>query len=156
MKRVTKYFGPMVQISRLQAELNRLFAGIIETNRGSATAISTWDPSLDIVDDGETVQVIAEIPGVDASDLTLTLEGRNLTIRGNKRGRVRPRETVKFLCMERYFGSFVKAISLHVPVNPNKARAVMADGVLTITLPRVPDLRRKVAEISVQVEEPSR
>jgi hypothetical protein len=34
MKRTAKLYGPMVELSRLQGELNRLFAAFVEANRG--------------------------------------------------------------------------------------------------------------------------
>ena len=148
MRRLTRFYGPLVELSRLQSELNRLFSLFVESNK-SVTSGSSWDPNVDIVDDGENVRVLIELPGIEAEDVTLTIRGRVLTARGSKRGRIRTREGIRFFCMERYFGSFVKSIPLPRPVNTHRAVAKLKNGVLEIVFPRVPDQREKELAINV-------
>ena len=148
MKRTAKLYGPLVELSRLQSELNRLFSLFVESNK-SVTSGSSWDPNVDILDDGENVRVLIELPGIEAEDVTLTIRGRVLTARGSKRGRIRTREGIRFFCMERYFGAFVKSVPLPRPVNTHRAVAKLKNGVLEIVFPRVPDQREKELAISV-------
>ena len=148
MRRLTRFYGPLVELSRLQSELNRLFSLFVESNK-SVTSGSSWDPNVDILDDGENVRVLIELPGIEAEDVTLTIRGRVLTARGSKRGRIRTREGIRFFCMERYFGSFVKSIPLPRPVNTHRAVAKLKNGVLEIVFPRVPDQREKELAINV-------
>jgi HSP20 family protein len=139
----------MVELSRLQGELNRLFASFVETNKTLGGATTAWDPSVDLVDDGEKLRLLVELPGVEAEDVKVTIRGRLLTIRGTKKGRVRPKEGIRFFCMERYFGTFVKSVSLPRPVNNREAKTVMKNGLLEVILPRVPDQREKEYEVPV-------
>ncbi|HEY3169869.1 MAG TPA: Hsp20/alpha crystallin family protein [Thermoanaerobaculia bacterium] len=148
-----KLFGPMVELSRLQREVNRLFSAFVESNNPVIAPASGWDPSVDIVDDGNTIRVLFELPGVDPGDVKVTVRGRVVTIRGTKRGRKRPREGLRFFCMERYFGSFVKSVPLPRPVNSRQAKSKLSCGLLEVVLPRVPDLREKEIEIAVKSEE---
>ena len=152
MRRLTRFYGPLVELSRLQSELNRLFSLFVESNK-SVTSGSSWDPNVDIVDDGENVRVLIELPGIEAEDVTLTIRGRVLTARGSKRGRIRSREGIRFFCMERYFGSFVKSVPLPRPVNTHRAVTKLKDGVLEVVFPRVPDQREKELAIKVRSEE---
>ena len=144
-----KFYGPMVELSRLQGELNRLFATFVESNKGVAGATRSWDPSVDLVDDGEKLRVLVELPGVEAGDVRVSIRGRLLTIRGTKKGRVRPREGIRFFCMERYFGTFVKSVSLPRPVNNREVKTLLKNGLLEVILPRVPDQREKEYEVPV-------
>jgi HSP20 family protein len=144
-----KFYGPIVELSRLQGELNRLFAAFVESNKTVAGASTAWDPSVDVVDDGEKLRVLVELPGVEPGDVKVAIRGRVLTIRGTKKGRVRAREGVRFFCMERYFGSFVKSVSLPRPVNNREAKTVLKNGLLEVILPRVPDQREKEYEVPV-------
>jgi HSP20 family protein len=139
----------MVELSRLQGELNRLFATFVETNKALGGATTAWDPSVDLVDDGEKLRLLVELPGVEAEDVKVTIRGRLLTIRGTKKGRVRPKEGIRFFCMERYFGTFVKSVSLPRPVNNRQAKTIMKNGLLEVILPRVPDQREKEYEVPV-------
>jgi HSP20 family protein len=144
-----KFYGPMVELSRLQGELNRIFATFVESSKSVAGATSSWDPSVDLVDDGEKLRVLVELPGVEPGDVKVTIRGRVLMIRGTKKGRVRQREGIRFFCMERYFGSFVKSVSLPRPVNSRETRTLLKNGLLEIILPRVPDQREKEYEVPV-------
>lgn len=144
-----KFYGPIVELSRLQGELNRLFATFVESNKTVTGATTAWDPSIDLVDDGEKLRVLVELPGVEPGDVKVAIRGRVLTIRGTKKGRVRAREGVRFFCMERYFGAFVKSVSLPRPVNNREAKTVLKNGLLEVILPRVPDQREKEYEVPV-------
>jgi HSP20 family protein len=150
-----KIFGPMVELSRLQREVNRLFSIFVESNNPVVAPASAWDPSVDIVDDGDRIRILFELPGVEASDLKLTIRGRVLTVRGNKRGKTRPREGLRFYCMERYFGTFLKSVPLPRPVNSRQAKTRLSRGILEVVLPRVPDLREKEVEVPIKSEEES-
>ena len=153
VKRTARFYGPIVELSRLQGELNRLFAAFVETNNTSGTPAGTaWDPNVDVLDDGETIRILAELPGVEPGDVKVSIRGKVLLIRGTKKGRIRAREGMRFFCMERYFGGFVKSVPLPRPVNSHHAKTRMQHGVLEVLLPRVPDLREKEIEIPVSAE----
>jgi HSP20 family protein len=152
MKRL-RFFGPIVELSRLQSEVNRLFNAFVESNNPVIAPTSGWDPSVDIVDDGERIRILFELPGVDAADVKVTVRGRVVTVRGNKRGKTRPRGGLRFFCMERYFGTFVKSVPLPRPVNTRQAKSKLSRGLLEVVLPRVPDMREKEVEIAVRSEE---
>jgi HSP20 family protein len=152
VKRTARFYGPIVELSRLQSELNRLFAAFVETNNKGAAPASSWDPNVDIVDDGEAIRILVELPGVEAADVRVSIRGRVVMVRGTKKGRIRAKEGMRFFCMERYFGAFVKSIPLPRPVNSHHARTALKNGILEVILPRVPDLREKEIEISVRPE----
>ena len=152
VKRTARFYGPIIELSRLQSELNRLFAAFVETNDKGATPASSWDPNVDVVDDGEMIRILVELPGVEAGDVKVSIRGRVVMIRGTKKGRIRAKEGMRFFCMERYFGGFLKSIAIPRPVNSHHAKTLLKNGLLEVILPRVPDLREKEIEIAVQPE----
>lgn len=152
VKRTARFYGPIIELSRLQSELNRLFAAFVETNDKGGTPASSWDPNVDVVDDGETIRILVELPGVEAADVKVSIRGRVVMIRGTKKGRIRTKEGMRFFCMERYFGVFLKSIAIPRPVNSHHAKTRLKNGLLEVVLPRVPDLREKEIEIPVQAE----
>ena len=83
MKR-TRIYGPMVEIGRLQAELNRLFAGILET-QGTLPAGANWDPNADVVEEPGELTILVEVPGLSAAELSAGVQGTALIVRGTKR-----------------------------------------------------------------------
>ncbi len=152
VKRTARFYGPIIELSRLQSELNRLFAAFVETNDKGGTPASSWDPNVDVVDDGEMIRILVELPGVEAADVKVSIRGRVVMIRGTKKGRIRTKEGMRFFCMERYFGVFLKSIAIPRPVNSHHAKTRLKNGLLEVVLPRVPDLREKEIEIPVQAE----
>ncbi|HVQ53942.1 MAG TPA: Hsp20/alpha crystallin family protein [Thermoanaerobaculia bacterium] len=152
VKRTARFYGPIIELSRLQSELNRLFAAFVETNDKGGTPASSWDPNVDVVDDGEVIRILVELPGVEADDVKVSIRGRVVMIRGTKKGRIRTKEGMRFFCMERYFGGFLKSVAIPRPVNSHHAKTRMKNGLLEVILPRVPDLREKEIEIPVRPE----
>ena len=152
VKRTARFYGPIIELSRLQGELNRLFAAFVETNDKSGTPASSWDPNVDVVDDGEMIRILVELPGVEAADVNVSIRGRVVMIRGTKKGRVRTKEGMRFFCMERYFGGFLKSVAIPRPVNSHHAKTRLKNGLLEVILPRVPDMREKEIEIPVLPE----
>ena len=152
VKRTARFYGPIIELSRLQSELNRLFAAFVETNDKGGTPASSWDPNVDVVDDGEVIRILVELPGVEADDVKVSIRGRVVMIRGTKKGRIRTKEGMRFFCMERYFGGFLKSVAIPRPVNSHHAKTRMKNGLLEVILPRVPDLREKEIEIPVLPE----
>jgi len=148
-----RLFGPTVEIGRLQTELNRLFASILETHRAALSSHAMWDPGADVHEDEREIEVVIDLPGVAPADLSLKVQAGTLFLRGAKRPADRPARGVRFLCMERYFGEFEKVIPLPGPVNVREARARMKDGLLTVSFPRIADQRRRAFEIPVESAE---
>jgi HSP20 family protein len=93
-------------------------------------------PACSVSDDGEAVVVRAEVPGLDADDIDINVEGNILTLKGEKREE-RKEEKENFFCMERSFGSFIRRIELPSNVDTNRADARLDRGVLTLTLPKI-------------------
>jgi HSP20 family protein len=146
-------FGPLMEITRLQAELNRLFAGILENQRASLATAAAWDPNVDVLEGQQEVNVIVEVPGLESRDLAAAIHGNQLRIRGVKRVESRSGTRTKFLCMERFFGEFEKIVPLPGSLNIKQSSASLADGLLVIRIPRVLSDRRRVIDIQIQIQE---
>ena len=144
-----RLFGPMVEITKLQSELNRLFASIVENTRPTLASAAGWDPSADILENAEEILIVMEVPGVAPEDLFVGVRRGVVVVRGSKKPAVRPADSTRFLCMERFYGDFEKTIALPAPVNLREAQATLKAGVLTIRFPRVVDQRDKFTTIRI-------
>jgi HSP20 family protein len=142
-----------MEITRLQAELNRLFAGILENQRASLATAAAWNPNVDVLESPDEIRIVVEVPGLAAEDLSADARGNQLRIRGLKRADHRSGDRAKFLCMERFFGDFEKVVTLPNAVNVKQARAVLSDGLLMIRIPRVTSDRRRVIDIQIEILE---
>ncbi len=92
-----------------------------------------WIPRVDIFEKGEEIIVEAEIPGVDESDVEITVQSNRVEIKGQKKENFFSSK-IKFLRLEREFGAFRRLITLPSTVVPDKARALLSNGVLKLYL----------------------
>lgn len=128
-------------------ELNRLERELQTVDR-SLNRLSRSELPLEMLNwryDDEHVVVRAALPGVAASDLEIGVEGRLLTVQGERRPVELPENAV-WLRRERPVGRFAQTMRLPYDVAADQVTAELVDGLLTITLPRrEADKPRKIA-----------
>jgi len=144
--------GPFVEISRIQSEINRLFDNLLELKTSGSEATGEWLPAADVYETPEELVVKFEVPGVPLKDLSLTIHGNNLILRGEKK-RAESSKGAKYHSMERPFGRFKRVVHISSPVNTHKARTELAEGVLKIAFPKVPDKRGEEVPITIKIGE---
>src|SRR5262245_35649569 len=145
-----KTFGPMLEVARIQSEINRLFDNLLDLGVPGHES-GAWIPNADIVESQDALLVMVELPGVERSDLALSVLGGNVIIKGDKR-KPGPGEQVRFHSAERAFGRFRRVINLGAPVNTHQAEAILDEGLLRIRFPKVPN--RRGQEVLIQVRTP--
>jgi len=94
---------------------------------------SKWDPTLDISEGRKHITVKAEIPGIEAKDFDISIDGRRLTIKGEKK-KEQKEEDETYFRVERSYGYFNRTIQLPAEVNPDKVDATYKRGILKIKL----------------------
>ncbi len=141
-------FGPLLEVARIQSEINRLFDNLLDLG-GEGRAQGGWIPNADIIEAEKSLLVNVDLPGVEPGDLEVVVNGSNLIIRGVKKP-PEPGTRGNYQLAERSYGSFRRVIHLGVPVNTRLAEAVLADGLLRINFPRVPNRRGEDVPIWVK------
>jgi HSP20 family protein len=102
-----------------------------------------WQPDVDVFETETEVVVLAEIAGIRSEDLRVTVDGDLLRISGIRR--VPERSDLKrLLQMEITSGPFERRLRIAIPFDREKVSAHLADGFLTVTLPRRTPPRRQV------------
>lgn len=100
-----------------------------------------WMPAVDLGEIENAILIRVELPGVRSDQVRLTLRDQVLRVEGRKdrptpqgaRAEDRP---VRFLCLERSYGSFAFDISLKWQIEAERVSARMVDGILEIRLPK--------------------
>jgi HSP20 family protein len=92
-----------------------------------------WRPAVDICETVDSFVVMAEIPEIGESDLTINMDGNVLRLKGERRLN---REGRSYHQMERPYGSFMRSFALPAAVEHDRIRATLHDGVLNIILPK--------------------
>jgi HSP20 family protein len=133
-----EFWDPLRELARVEREVGRLFGAPGRTPFGSA-------PAMNVRADHDKVTVTAELPGVSLEDVDVSVVGRRLTLRGERRTS-EPAAGGRYHRRERESGRFGRAVTLPYPVEVNAVTAALKDGVLTVTLPRAEtDRPRKIA-----------
>jgi HSP20 family protein len=142
-------WSPFAELNRLREEINRVFEqpgqGFLEKSTGF---FGGWSPSLDVFDDKDNVIVKAELPGMKKEDIEVTLAGDTLTISGERKEEVENKDAETYRS-ERYFGRFQRSVTLPHQVDPNRIQATYKDGILTVTLSKSEEAKRKQIEVKV-------
>lgn len=108
-----------------------------------------WSPRLDVSETDNNLEIVADLPGMEKKDITVTLEDNLLTIKGEKKEEKENKDK-QYHTIERCSGSFYRAVRLPVEVEKDKIEAAFKDGVLTLRLPKSKDSKRKVAQIEIK------
>jgi HSP20 family protein len=108
-----------------------------------------WRPPVDVLERGNNLIIRTEIPGVDEKDIELKLDGRTLTIRGERKA-----ENEESGCcyhrIESSYGTFSRSFDLPDSVDAEKISAAYANGVISITIPQKPEIRPRTIKITKQ------
>ncbi len=121
-------------LDRLQRELDRDFAGL-----GLPVSIRAVGgagfPAINVGSTPQEVEVYAFAPGIDASQLEVTVDHNLLTIAGKRELPAASKGQVSY-AEERFSGSFRRVISLPEDIDPSKIEARYSDGVLRVNIAR--------------------
>jgi HSP20 family protein len=128
---VDRTFEDLVQ--RMMGRRLGLVPGRDTTEDGTA-----WIPSIDVVSRGDDLVIRAELPGIDPErDIEITVQGRTLTIRGERR-QERREDGERAYRTELLYGAFMRAVPLPEGAKPEEIRATYENGVLEIVVPNAP------------------
>ena len=106
-----------------------------------------WDPKLDISESRKDITVKVEIPGIEARDFDVSIDGRRLTISGEKKQEQKEKEETYYR-VERSYGYFRRTIDLPAEVDPNKVDASYRRGILKIKLRKSKESKTKKIRVT--------
>jgi len=105
-----------------------------------------WAPRVDVIEGKGEITVKAEIPGCEAKDIEVKLDGRTLIISGEKKQEKEEKDE-NFHCVERTYGSFYRMVKLPGEVDSENIDATYKKGVLKLTLKKTREAEAKRIEI---------
>lgn len=130
-------WDPFDAIREMREEMNRLF--------NEREGLNHQYPPLNLWTGQNQAIVTAELPGVNAEELDISVDGRTLTLEGSrKRGEAKAEETLLAECPN---GTFRRAVELPFQVDSNGIQAKYSKGILEVTLPRAPEDRPQKIQV---------
>ena len=136
---------------QLQREIDRVFEDVFSSGSGSNAGGRSGSmmnaPRIDLQDSEGELRLHADLPGVQASDLDVRVDGDVLTIRGERKAESERNEQ-NFHVMERSHGRFQRSIQLPFAPDPDEVQASVREGVLEVRIPkRAPQERSRRIEV---------
>lgn len=101
---------------------------------GQADLVSTWSPAVDVYEDEDHLNIVADLPGVDPKSIAIKVKGDLLWFGGERK--LNYGGNTKFFSAERAGGPFLRTVLLPAYVNTEEVKAHCENGVLSITLPK--------------------
>jgi HSP20 family protein len=107
--------------------------------RLSAHHAESWTPPVDVYETTDRYVIAAELPGLARDDIELAIEDTRLVIRGRRIDHKAPAgEVLHFHQVERGHGAFTRTFEFAASIDAEAVSADLDNGVLTVTLPKVP------------------
>lgn len=108
-----------------------------------------WMPSVDILEKDGNIILRAELPGMTEKDIDLKIEGDTLTLKGERKMDNEDKKS-NYHRIESFYGSFTRSFRLPDTVDLDKVNAEYKNGVLTVTLPKKPEVKPREIPVTVQ------
>ena len=149
--------GMFARFAALREEMDHLFAGLSRSFGFPELRIPTIelparagiaDVRFEVSESDKSVEVTAEVPGLESDDIEITLSEGMLTVKGQKRD-TREEKGKDYYVSERRYGSFTRSFRVPESVVEDKISAKFDKGVLNITLPKQARRTRRAKSIKV-------
>lgn len=140
------------ELSSFRKEMDSLWNRFFGETPLAKQFTEEWSPSVDISETKDKLVIKAELPGLEAKDVNVSISGDLLTIKGEKKKKEEEKDEHHYCC-ERYYGSFQRAFQLPTGVQSDKVETTFDKGVLKVMLPKVEEAKKKeINEIEVKVK----
>jgi HSP20 family protein len=131
----------------LDTQLDRLFENFL----GAAPLRSEWSaltPAVDVEETPDAYVFRADLPGLTAKDVKVTVHNDTLTLRGERK-REEKKADGSLQRVERAYGAFERSFALGLPVRADQVKASYKDGVLEVHVPKADEARPRDIEVQI-------
>jgi HSP20 family protein len=140
---------PFRDFGEMQSEMNRVFDTFLGRGGQQAGGMErVWAPAVDMYETKDEMVVTAELPGLNEKDIHLSITGDMLSVRGERQWNQETKQDTYYRT-ERWYGKFERTLPLPMPVQSDKVKASYRDGVLTVKLPKVEEIKPKEIKIDL-------
>ena len=140
-------FDPFAELASYREALRQLRENGLPIPRDlMPAAMASVMVPLDIIDNGPDLVVQANLPGAKPDEVSITVTGSTLTIKGSLENS-QEFDGGTYLRRERRANAFLRSVSLPVAVDSDRAEAHFRNGVLTLTLPKSESVRPRTIKV---------
>src|ERR1700749_389827 len=142
-------WDPFREVVSLQSRLNSLFQDYGRgQSDGEALNAASFAPPVDIHEDDQKLVLKLEVPGVKQDELDIQIEGRTLTVRGERKFSSEEKQE-NFHRVEHRYGTFARSFTLPNTVDAENVKATNDAGVLQLELAKKPEAKPRQIKVGV-------
>jgi len=157
MKMALERWRPLREIEGMRREMDRIwdeifpaatepFAGAAWSRAATESRSRERSPAIDIVEKDDEIIVRAEMPGVPREEIDVSVSDGLLSVRGRIKASSEAADGDCYYS-ERNYTSYARSIKMPLKAAPEKITASLADGILSIRLPKTDEARERKIEI---------
>jgi len=106
-----------------------------------------WMPHFEVRENGSSIRIVADVPGVKREDLDISITGNRLIVSGQREAEQRHKDE-NVHTWERQFGQFTRTFTLPDNVDTEHITSELREGVLTIVAPLKAGAQSRKIQIS--------
>ena len=146
-------WNPTEEASSLSQRMERLFDEMVGSGLWRSSQErplrGSWVPAVNILEKQDAMVITADLPGLKAEDVEVTVEQGTLSIRGERKLEEK-QEGETLHRVERVYGLFERTFTLPNTVDPTKIEARFKNGEMTLTLPKREESKPRSVKIKVE------
>ena len=152
MRTLTRW-EPINDISNLSQRMDRMFEELMGRGLGRLAEDDrlrgSWSPAVNILEKKDAIVITADLPGLKAEDVDVTVDNGVLTIRGERRLE-EASEGETYHRVERVYGVFERTFTLPNSVDVNRIDAKFHNGEMVVTLPKREESKPRAVKVAVE------
>ena len=144
---LTKWNPLFADLAATRDRFDRLFGRDDFWGPEGVTTAGEWAPVVDIIENDNALTFKAELPGIEAKDVAVTIDNNVLTLKGERRIEKEVKKE-NYHRMERAFGTFARSFALPAFVDAENVKADFKNGVLVVTVPKKGNAKTRAVEVT--------
>ncbi|MGD1861717.1 MAG: Hsp20/alpha crystallin family protein [Leptolyngbyaceae cyanobacterium] len=142
---IVRYWHPFQEVETLRRQLDSVFN---EVSNAIDTVPTAWNPAFRLVENGDRYVLTVQLAGINPDSIDIQATRENVVITG-ERQQAEAAEGDRVLYDSINYGSFRRVVNLPEAIQNDAVVANFEHGFLTLTLPKVEEVRNKVVKISL-------
>ena len=137
------------EVTRYNDRNTSVFDDFFDSMLNAWGSYSAKVPAVDIEETPDEFSIKAELPGYSDKDVKIYVEKHVLHISGEAGSDNEEKEGRKYLVRERRHTSFERTFSLPDGLDESKISAEFENGILTVSLPKLPEEKPRHIEVKI-------
>jgi HSP20 family protein len=151
-----RWNDPFKETKTLQSQINKLFGDVSPLGarlQGEEMPAAMWAPPVDVTETKDVLGFKFEVPGFKQEELTLNVENGFLTLEGERKFEEEQKDK-NYHRVERAYGRFYRSFALPANLDVSKVSAALADGLLSVEIPKREEAKPKSIPIGTGSPKP--